>query len=465
MDATTQDLLSPWVLAGALAAMLVVAALVLVFINATAKKVAPVALLLAGFCLEVYFFKQPFFNLGLQVYPNDIISVIVLLAALVGFAYRPLPMNDSPFLLWLAFGVTMIASFVVGLSEHGRYAGTEVRPFFYMWVAGLYCCVAGFDEKDLGRIARWCLWTAYALIGIAAYYYLAVEVGVVNRAETFDGPLDGVFRPVGSHGTFFVGAVGLVQTMAWLRRTGTRLAGLHAAIFMAFVVLMQHRSVWIAVGVGLLAVFLLERRHLPRRFALLLGFTMAVALATAIAAAFGMLDSLTRDLTRSTITMFESEGTFAGRVDGWIRLLEQWLAASPMTLLFGFPFGQGYTRLYNGVVIEFAPHNFFIDLLLRVGIVGTLLFLLATLLALLHGLFAKVISEFDYLLARGLGVALVASLVYFVAYPSYYLIGGATGLALAHLIAHRHRQRAPGRPLDPVRSPITGQVIGWHARR
>ncbi|MBL8341501.1 MAG: O-antigen ligase family protein [Rubrivivax sp.] len=465
MDATTQDLLSPWVLAGALTAMLGVAALVLVFINATAKKVAPVALLLAGFCLEVYFFKQPFFNLGLQIYPNDLISVMVLLAALVGFAYRPLPLNDGPFLLWLAFGVTMIASLVVGLNEHGRYAGTEVRPFFYMWVAGLYCCVAGFDEEDLRRIARWCVWTAYALIGIAAYYYIAVAVGLVSRAETFDGPLDGVFRPVGSHGTFFVGAVGLVQALAWLRRTGTRHAGLHAAVFMTFVVLMQHRSVWIAVGAGLLAVFVLERRHLPRRFALLLGFTMAVTLATAIAAAFGMLDSLTRDLTRSTITMFESEGTFAGRVDGWIRLLEQWLAASPGTLLFGFPFGQGYTRLYNGVIIEFAPHNFFIDLLLRVGIVGTILFLLATLLAVGHGLFAKATSEFDYLLARGLGVALVASLVYFVAYPSYYLIGGATGVALAHLIAQRHRQRTQQRPLDPVRSPITGQVIGWHARR
>jgi O-antigen ligase len=223
--------------------------------------------------------------------------------------------------------------------------------------------------------------------------------------------------------------------------------------------------VWIAAAFGLLCVFLLERRHLPSRFPLILGFTMTVAFVTAVAGAFGFLDELARDLTESTLSMDDTGGTFAARVDGWVRLWESWVSAPFHTMLFGFPFGHGYRRLYNDVVIEFAPHNFYLDLILRVGLVGALLFLVPTIMALVHGLRAKTDSEYDYLLTRGLGVGLLAALVYFIAYPSYYIIGGATGVALAHLIGQRHRRRADRRPMEPVRSPLTGQIIGWRVER
>jgi hypothetical protein len=463
MDAQTQDLL---ILVGAtLAVVGVTAALVWMFLRSNTNKIAPLALLLLGFCLEVYFFKQPYIQLGLQIYPNDIVSLFVLLSAILGFAYRPVPVNDSPFLLWLGFGMAMIASLVVGLNEYGRYAGTEVRPFFYIWVAGLYCCVTEFTKEELRRVARWCVWTCYALIGIAIYYYIAVEVGFVNRQALFEEPDTAVFRPVGAAGAFFIAIAGLVQTMAWLRGTGTRFSGTHAAVFFTFTVVMQHRSVWIAAALGMLCVFVLERRHLPRRFALLLGFILVATLAISVAAASGLIDDLTRRLLQSTLSMTDSGGTFAARVDGWVRLYENWISGSPFELLFGFPFGQGYTRMYNGVIIEFAPHNFFLDLILRVGLVGAILFILPTGMAMVHGLWGKADSEFDYLLLRGLGVGLLAAFVYFIAYPSFYIIAAATGIALSHLIRQRHARNGRARALEPVRSPLTGQIIGWHTER
>lgn len=463
MGSSSSDLLI--VVGAAAGAALVTALVVWLFIKSTAAKLAPVALLLIGFCLEIYFFKQPSMQLGLQIYPNDVVSVFVLSAAIVGFAYRPLPINDAPFLVWLAFGVCIAASFVIGLNEFGRYAGTEVRPFFYIWAAGVYCTVTDFSESELARMGRWCLWTCYVLMAIALYLWVAVEVGFVNRQEYFEEDANTVLRPVAAHAVLFVACVGLIQTTLWLRRTGTRLAGLHAAVFMAFTIVLQHRSVWVATAIGLAAVFVLERRHLPRRFALLFGFTLSMILVIAVVGATGALDDLARRLLESTLSMDDTGGTFYARVDGWIRLWESWLAASPYTLLFGFPFGTGYTRLYNGVVIEFAPHNFYLDLLLRVGIVGTLLFLLATTLAVVHGLFAKVSSEFDYVLTRGLGVSLLVALVYCWAYPSNYLVAGATGIMLAHLIKARRNRHLRSQALSPVRSPITGQVIGWRAER
>lgn len=459
MDSSSSDLLI--VAAVAAAAALATALAVWLLIKSTAARLAPVGLLLIGFCLEVYFFKQPYFQVGLQIYPNDLISVFVLLAAIVGFAYRPLPINDSPFLLWLAFGACITASFLLGLNEFGRYAGTEVRPFFYMFAAGLYCTAAAFTEEELARMGRWCVWTSYVLMAIALYFWVAVEVGFVNRQAYFEEAENTVFRPVGAHAVLFVASVGLVQTMLWLRGTGTRLAGLHAALFIAFTVILQHRSVWVAAAIGLVMVLVLERRHLPRRFALLLGFTLALGLGIAAAGATGALDDLARRLLESTLSMDDTGGTFYARVDGWIRLWENWVAAPLYSLLFGFPFGAGYTRLYNGVVIEFAPHNFYLDLLLRVGIVGLLFFLLATTIATVHGLVAKPTSEVDYILTRGLGISVLVALIYCWAYPSNYTVAAATGVLLAHLIRSRHTQAKRTQALTPVRSPITGQVIGW----
>ncbi|MCW5662005.1 MAG: O-antigen ligase family protein [Burkholderiaceae bacterium] len=425
---------------GAVVTFVVIALGLWLYIRSTTYKTVPIALLLIGFCLESAFgTKQPYVQLGLQIYPNDVISLFVLMSTFAGLFYRPLPVHRSPFLLWLAFGVTIILSFLVGLGEYGRYAGTEVRPFFYLWVAGLYACTADFDDDELRRIGRWCVWAAYAFIGISIILFGGVEAGLIDRKEYFGDAEGTVFRPIGSHAVFFVAAVALVQAMAWLRGSGTRHSGLHAALLLIFVTVLQHRSVWIAAIFGLLCVMLLERRHLPRRFPLLLGFVLVVTLSTAVAAWLGALDDLGRRLVQSTVSMGDSQGTFAARVDGWERLVEQWVDASAWVAAFGFPFGRGYTRMYNGQLIEFAPHNFYLDLVLRVGVVGAIFFILATLMAIVGTLRAKCESEFEYLLTRGLSVGLMASLVYNIAYPSYYIVGGATGVALAYIMRQRKR--------------------------
>ena len=465
MGATPQDFLT--IVGGAIIVALLTATAVWLFSKAATASIAPVGLLLVGFCIEIFFFnKQPYVQAGLQIYHNDAISIIVLLAAIVSFAHRPLPLYETPFLLWLGFGITIIASFVVGLNEYGRYAGTEVRPYFYMWVAGLYCAISNFSEDDLSRIARWCLWTAYVVIGIALYYWIAVEVGFVNRQEFYDETDTATFRPVAAHAALFVAAVGLVQTMVWLRGSGTRLAGLHAAVFFAFIIIMQHRSVWIAAAVGLLSVLMLERRLLPRRFGLLLGFALSITLAIAVAATFGVFDDLAQRLLVSTVSMTDSGGTFAARADSWDRLLESWLEAQSYTLLFGFPFGKGYVRMFNGMVIDFAPHNFYLDLILRVGIVGAILFVVASGMVIVHGLRVKCATEFEYVLARGLGVVLLAAMVFCVVYPSNYTLCAATGVAMAQMIRQRRthdwQQQTP--PAETF-GTLIGRPMNWPVDR
>lgn len=437
MDATTQDIALTVV--GAAVLSVAVALGIWLLGRLSAAKLAPIALILIAFCIEIFHFdKQPYIQIGLQIYPNDLVSLTVLLAALIGFAVRPVPVYNAPFLLWLGFGVTILASFVLGVNEFGKYAGTEVRPFFFVWVAALYCAAVSFTADDFRRIARWCVWTAYVVIGIALYYLVAVEVGFVNRLEFFGETEAAVFRPVAAHGALFVGAVGVVQTMAWLRGSGTRWSGWHAVAFFVFVLVIQHRSAWIATALALAAVAVLERQRLPRRFGLLLGFALVATLTVSLATALGLLDELGRRLVQSVETMDDSQGTFAARFDGWLRLMDHWLDAPASVWLFGFPFGKGYTRMHFGVWVDFSPHNFYIDLLLRVGIVGMLLWLLPTAMVVVHGLRARCASEAEYLWTRGVAVLLLAVLIYAIVYPSNSLISVATGIAMSEMI-RRHK--------------------------
>lgn len=421
----------------------------------TYKRTFPVACLLIGFCLEIFFIKQPYIQLNFQIYPNDLIYSLVFLSVIVGFIYRPLPITEAPFVLWLAFGGTIFSSLILGLSEYGKYAGTEFRPFFYLWAAGLYCCAADFSESDLLRIGRWCLLTAYTLIGIAICFWVGVESGLIDRMMFGEIGGGGAFRPVGSHAAFFVAAIALIQTMAWLRGTGTRQSGWHAATFFLFVTVIQHRSVWIAALIGLLCVMFLERRDVPKRLPLLIGFLTVISLLASLAFGLGYLDELLRTMTRSALSMTDRQGTFAARVDGWDRLVDSWMESSTQSIMFGFPFGRGYARLYNGQFIEFAPHNFYVDLMLRVGVVGLLLFLLTTCLAIWHSFRAQYFSEFEYLLTRGIGVGLIASLFYYIAYPSYHILGAATGVALAQIIRQRRLRTVQSQDLiRSLRRPL-----------
>jgi hypothetical protein len=189
--------------------------------------------------------------------------------------------------------------------------------------------------------------------------------------------------------------------------------------------------------------------------------------ALAVAGTAGALDDLARRLTQSALSMGDDVGTFSARVDGWVRLLSNWWDASVGTQLFGFPFGTGYSRRYRGLLIDWAPHNFYVDLLLRVGIVGAVFCVVPTGMAIVHGFRGECSSEFEYLLTRGLGVTLLASMVYCIAYPSNSYVCAATGIALAGLI-RQQRRRGIARPATP-QLPAPGDRIGrsmkWHTDR
>ena len=410
--------------------------------KATNRRTLCIGLLLAAFVLEMLLVESPSLELGEQIYVNDVIVLVMAGMLLTAFTFRHMAIRGAGTVIWLGLGLLMLLSFADGVRLYGKTAGVDVRPNIYFWLAGLYCCVVTFDEDDFRRMARWCIWTTYALIAIAAYRWIGYLAGFVGLNEIAEVGAGNEFRALPSGAAFFIGAVGLVTFMAWMRGSGTPATGWHALVCAVMVVVLQHRSVWLASGIGYVFVLLQQSRHVPRRLLWLIGFFGVASASIGIAIHLGVLDRLLASLWESTISVTDPQSTATDRVFGWEALMSDWLDSSWGTVLFGYPYGTSYRRVVDRVVVEYSPHNFYLQLLLRVGVVGTSAFVLATLAGMLHALGARAGSDAEYLLLRGLGVVLLASMVYYVPYQGFYLHGAVTGLALAQLVRHRLRREA-----------------------
>jgi hypothetical protein len=425
---------------------------------ASQRKTLCIGLLLLNLLVETALVAPPSINVGLQIYSNDVIALLTMGTLLSAFLFKRLALRGLPTVLWLAFGLVMVISFVEGSQLYGKTAGVDVRQNIYFWVAAFYCCLIQFDEQDIRQMGRWCLWAAYGLIGIAAFRWAGYLVGFVPLGTIVEVGARNEFRALPSSAAFCVAAVGLLQFMAWMRGSGSRFSGTHALVFAIVVLVLQHRSVWAAAAVGYAAILLQERDHMARRLPWLIGLCLAAGVSITAALEMGVLDRLAATLWESTISVGDSRSTATDRVFGWEALIDDWIASSPSTVLFGYPYGTSYRRVVDRVVVEYSPHNFYVQLLLRTGVVGTVLFLVATLMAMCHGLFARVESESEHLLQRGLGVVLLASMVYYVPYQGFYVHGAVTGLALGQLIRYRlirlARTQARSRNLaQPLRQP------------
>jgi hypothetical protein len=166
-------------------------------------------------------------------------------------------------------------------------------------------------------------------------------------------------------------------------------------------------------------------------------FVGGVALLVAYAA--GVLDPL---ITKFSLA-FHSRGTYDDRLSTFHTLVAQQNAQGWTVRLLGQPFGAGFARREpNGLIETFAPHNYYVVLNLRVGLIGVVMFTVA----LLRGLWISV-GRHD---TRAIGWA-ATIMVYCFAYnlPFY------AGICLAVAITAAQRREVVGQELDvPRREPV-----------
>lgn len=410
---------------------------------ATASRVSTGAMVIGGaFLIQTAFVMAPYLPLGLRVSTDDLAFLLLAAALVVRWLFFGQPRIVNSYGVWLLIGAALFVSLGIGLLQFGTPAGVEARPNFYFWMAGLYFASFTYTPdvmKKLWRVVQWCAWLVAVVV---IYRWVGLKYGFVSERLVEFAGASSEFRVVGSHPTFFLAMVGTAYFALWLRHS--RATALWAAMFMlGLVLVLQHRSVWVA-AVGALAVLAWHQRALVSKKAFqVVGLgIVAVGLMGALVA-LNPSSRLTETITRSAVSVTESHGTHVDRVEGWRVLLRDYTRYAPQEWLLGKPYGSGYERYVEGRLKEYSPHNFYIQLLLRVGAVGLLLFLWVH-FALHRQVRAGMPTEpSDATLHAVLLAALAASLLYYIPYQGFFLQGALYGVLIGWLATRPQPVQAP----------------------
>lgn len=310
---------------------------------------------------------------GIQIKGED----VIVLAALATVLVRPrnfLNLVRRYSLLMMVIAICLLAALVAGYARFGGHAFNEFRGFF--WLIGLCAWMLSLDWSSIRLRRSFDRWIIFMGIGLAlAFVFHAAKYGM-GTADSFVVRSDGTEqtgRPLVSGQALFLTLIGmlLLERSTERGRGGTTWLGI---AFIAIAVLCQHRSVWAAVGVAIFLVSI-QLRGIPLARATVGAFYGLVFLFALYAT--GALDGLLNSLAYG----IESKGTYEGRVGAWTSLVDASVERGASSVLFGEPFGFGYDRYENGRFITYAPHNWYVSVYLRLGLIGLAAFLVVMLTA------------------------------------------------------------------------------------
>lgn len=316
--------------------------------------------------------------LGIHVHPSDLAYGAFFVAALARwlFVHEPgqRPARSRSFLLLVALAVLGI---VVGLATEGRRAGVQGREAFYALSCAGWAMSFAIDEQRLRRLLHGLAAICFVLLAVSAYRWVVYFVPVPDLL-----PPDGQWSPdvatrvIASHETLLL-AQWLVLGLVF----GTRGAGAlslsrwMAPVLLAAVVALQHRSVWIALVVGLLVALAVSRRaqqSRPLQLATLLAAAMVVTVPLVLSE---RLAPLSQEIGQSAANAVSARGTVHARLADWRRELGSFVREKPQVWLVGRGYGRDTTRLHitetgERQVVRFGLHNHYLSLLVHHGVLG-----------------------------------------------------------------------------------------------
>jgi hypothetical protein len=400
---------------------------------------------------------------GVRVQVHDAAFALLLAAGIL----RMLRLQRlAPLHRWvLLLCVMMLLSLVRGAAAFGAQPAIGEFRLFFAFVAGtLYFATFRPSPQLNERIAK--LWLAASipvmiLVGLRWLDTLAgIDLGVPKEQFGADAAVKVLDGPY----TFFLATAALLTVPYWQLHDGRarRLTRL-GVLLLVFVVLLNRRTVWLTMIIGI-AVLMVRGRQLRRRTVAIV--VSAVLVTVAAYVALGGTGG-EEPVARSAL----GTGTLDWRIQGWSELLSG-LSNSPVQWLIGEPFGSGFAREVQGTEVLGDPHNFYISTLLRAGVVG-LLALIALSVGSLWALRRTPAQASGGLLTPGMFPALLAmQAVWFLTWEPGMEQGIITGLAIGLVVARGRRvvpipRPRPGSPPvaagmlpRPVDAPGSGQYAG-----
>jgi hypothetical protein len=361
--------------------------------------------------------------------PLDAVSICLLGAGIIRTAQTLRTINTSRL---VAVGYTALLAMSLGRGFYSNgvlAAANESRSFVGPLVAVLYFLTAPADDRSVRKYFWLYLSFGAGLCLIAILAAFGLPIGMTAWATADKTAIDGRYLP--ATGAAAIAVCGFIS-LAWLqyrkRGLGTQLVPM---IFMSAAIYLRHRTVWMMMLAGMIALIPLDSRLFRR----LLPAASVAAAAVAVLAFYG---SSTQGLAgASQFSQSASNAqTLEWRLNGWKDLL--WDGdQNVLTFAIGKSMGSGYLRIdpVSYQLVGVAPHSEYVQEYLRVGIVGIFLIVLLGLKPLLTlWKMTKIDPTLVYPSSSAWAIAVMVTLVYGLTYGiephAYALLGIANAIVL-----------------------------------
>jgi hypothetical protein len=385
------------------------------------------ALVVGLFIVDAIFAGLPGVNLGLNIYAPDVVFAFALVASLARIFSQPFQLDRSFGVLWLLFGLLILNSLVQGFGLFGTTAVVEARSNFYFWASVLYFMTSKVTPLFLTNLLK------YFVVGAAVLSILVITRWTFDFLgfSTFSDIGAGAFRVINAEQSFFLEIVCVLTFFRYLESSKFKHLYFLVSLIL-LVVLLQHRTVWVSLAFSLGLAAILERKRVGRSI-FLFGFAGLFLLLICVVwsmtfEANGLLGGIVNSFVSATDT---THGTQVDRVLGWKTLLTEWWQSGNMGRFLGLPYGSGYVRTVLDREQDFAPHNFYVQTILRVGILGLISWVVTYLILFFRLKTTPYVEKHPVITSNCLLTLLVGQLLYFIPYQGTYLHGLLFGVMLA----------------------------------
>jgi len=372
---------------------------------------------------------------GFRISAMDVLAVVMAGIAIARFGSNGIRGVGGGLVLGL---LALLAIHISrGVADFGFAPGVNSsRSALYFLAALAYAATVpgGWDRR---------VWKIFIAVGVslaivAVPFWLTGGLGSADTSIVRDGQVI-TSRPVVAAGALLIlQAAVLALALRWPSR---RSAMYLATGVIAIVVLLQHRTVWVAAAVIAVAGFLIWSRNAGRGAERTVFAVVGVALLLLPLAAFGLTRS--DSLVRSVQEVRTEDSTLTWRTSGWQELVSSHDSATELAT--GTASGTPLDRRIDGRVVDVSAHSELVETYLRFGIPGVVG--LALLGLLLWRRRAR-IGEGVGLPAAAVGLLLLTQLTFGLAYSLDAVQGVIAGILVGGLaVAPVPQQEAVSLPI------------------
>lgn len=374
---------------------------------------------------------------GIWLYPADLFFAVLALSCLGRFSlfasFRKVPAG------WWVIGAVQLLLLLWGYRMFGSRAGVDYRVHFYLWMSVCYFCSVEWTEPMVERVLT--AWTlcASALCLLTFYRWIGSAVDPDYAKEIMGLDTTGVrFRVVSASSSLVIAVGFLILLFRLLRSSLPFYQRCMLPVYLLTVVVLQHRSVWVSLFVGVVCLVWIARKGEGGARGLLGIGLLVIPLAIVAAIPDGDNSVVSSIKTAAGSAVSTKEGTMVARMENWQDLLANWSTSkNAVTYLIGMPYGSGYNPMESEdgeEMFDMVPHNHFVHILYRGGLIA-----LCATLVLFYRLVAAAITSArneSKPLAPCFAAIFGAFAAFFIPYWATYGCGILIGVAISYLGIH-----------------------------